>query len=624
MTRSSSSDDVSLPRGGQKLAAAIEAFSLASVARGAAVIDIGASTGGFTEAWLRAGAAHVTAIDVGRDQLMTRLREDSRVLSMEGTNFRTLSLREAAGPFDAFSVDVSFAAARSQLRALAFRLRPGAQGVVLVKPQFELPARRVRHGDVSDPGLRAEAVARVRSKAESLGFRIVETIDSPVAGGSGTVEILAHLVFESRSARLPQPGERRRNESGAAVVSSADPPRSSASPARASRRTRSMVSIASPAPDLLQAFAIALPGLEEAVTREVATLPGVRNVRAVPGGTEWSGPASLVLHANFVLRVSSRILVRVGVAQAREFSQLRHRAATLPFERFVAADAAVRVRASATHCRLHHTGALEETVALAIADRLRSVDGRVVPLACADNTQGVLVRGEDDRFTISVDASGDLLHRRGWRTETSNAPLRETLAAGILGLADFDPTRPLVDPFCGAGTLAIEAALLATGRAPGLGRAFACERWPTLDAATAAALRATLAASVRETAPAPIVASDADEAAVLRTQRNAERAGVAGALTVSCLPISDLRAPRGAGRGLVVANPPWGRRLGSRASARDIHHRFGSVLRERFARWRAAILVGDPQLVDALRLSPTSVHRITTGGTPARLLIINL
>ena len=298
------------------------------------------------------------------------------------------TLLAGAGPFDVFSVDVSFASARSQLRALAFRLRPGAQGVVLVKPQFELPARRVRQGDVSDPGLRAEAVARVREKAESLGFRVVETIDSPVAGGSGTVEILAHLVFESRSARLPQPGERRRKEPSAVESSAADvgaPVSSpSARPARGAQRERARASITSCAPELLQAFAIALPGLEALVTREVAALPGVRDVRAV------ERPPSLVLHANLVLRaqlVSSCVWARSCASSAG-------RAAALPFERFLAADATVR--ASATHCRLHHTGALEENGgARARRRRAGRAHGAVVSSEAA---QGLLVRGEDDRF----------------------------------------------------------------------------------------------------------------------------------------------------------------------------------------------------------------------------------
>ena len=131
-------------RAAGKLGAALERFGLAAAVAGARAVDVGASTGGFTETLLRHGAAHVVAVDVGHGQLAAPLRADARVTSMEGVDWKRLSLHEAPGPFDFFTVDVSFVAARNMLRGLAFRLRPGAQGVVLVKPQFELADRQVR------------------------------------------------------------------------------------------------------------------------------------------------------------------------------------------------------------------------------------------------------------------------------------------------------------------------------------------------------------------------------------------------------------------------------------------------------------------------------------------------
>src|SRR5215475_5172432 len=153
-------------RGAGKLEAALELFDLAGAVRGARAVDVGASTGGFTATLLAHGAAHVVAVDVGRGQLQPGLRDDARVTSMEGTDWKRLTLHEAPGPFDFFTVDVSFVAARNMLRGLAFQLRPGAAGVVLVKPQFELPDRQVRDGRVDDPNLRAAALDKVRRKAE--------------------------------------------------------------------------------------------------------------------------------------------------------------------------------------------------------------------------------------------------------------------------------------------------------------------------------------------------------------------------------------------------------------------------------------------------------------------------
>ena len=204
---------MAVSRASAKLEAALDRFRLRAAVRGARAVDVGASTGGFSEALLAAGAASVLAVDVGHDQLHPSLRDHPKVTSLEGSDWRRLPLDVAEGPFDFFTVDVSFVAARNMLRALAFRLRPGAEGVVLVKPQFEVPDRgRGRY--VDDPQRRREALEKVREKAEALGFSLVAQADSPTAGAEGTIEVLAHLRFSDRPAALPRPGERRRKPTG--------------------------------------------------------------------------------------------------------------------------------------------------------------------------------------------------------------------------------------------------------------------------------------------------------------------------------------------------------------------------------------------------------------------------
>ena len=210
-------------RAGGKLEAAIARFQLSAAIAGAGAIDVGASTGGFTQALLAHGARSVMAVDVGHGQLHPSLRGDPRVTSLEGVDWKRLSLAVAEGPFDFFTVDVSFVAARNMLRSLAFRLRPGAEGVVLVKPQFELPDRRVKAASADTARLREEAVEKVRERANALGFEIVQSFDSPVAGGSGTIEVLAHLRFAGRPDSMPQPGERKRSAEPQAQATSAMP-----------------------------------------------------------------------------------------------------------------------------------------------------------------------------------------------------------------------------------------------------------------------------------------------------------------------------------------------------------------------------------------------------------------
>lgn len=579
-------------RGGLKLEAAIARFGLDARIRGARAIDIGASTGGFTEALLAAGAAHVTAVDVGSGQLHASLRADPRVENLEGVHWKTLPLSTAPGPFDFFTVDVSFIAARNMLRGLAFRLRPGAEGVVLVKPQFELGDSRVRGGDVSDPNLRRDAVAEVRRKAESLGFALVEHVDSPVEGGSGTVEILAHLRFGGRSAKLPQPGESRG--------------------ARAPKSRRATL----PADGALDLFAVAAPGIEPVLAREVAALPGVRGVKPVPGGVEFTGELDVLYRANLWLRTATRVLVRVGQFEAREFAKLRRRAGTLPWERFLDGKRPLAISASQSGSRLYHTGAIAENLTAAIGDRVRAradTDG---------DEQKVLVRGVSDQWTVSIDSSGELLHRRGWRQEPAHAPLRETLAAALLYLSGWDPATPLVDPMCGAGTLPLEACALAMRIAPGLQRSFAFAAWPAFDGARWERLRAEAAAAQLPSPPAPICGSDRSPAAIAVAQRNAERAGLAAHVRLTRAELDEVAPP--AGPGTVIMNPPYGRRLGDPRQLRALYGAIGRALRARFAGWRAALLVSDARLVDAVGARVVADHPLVNGGLRVRLLELDL
>jgi 23S rRNA (cytidine1920-2'-O)/16S rRNA (cytidine1409-2'-O)-methyltransferase len=183
-------------RGALKLLAGLKTFRLLGRIRGARAIDIGASTGGFTDVLLYYGARHVTCVEVGYDQMVERLRNDARVLLLERVNFKTVSLQVAAGPFDFFVADVSFMAARTLLKPLRHRINVGTEGIVLVKPQFELPDALIPKGGVIvSKNLRKLAFNRFKRKAVQLGYEIVQRIDCPIAGGDGNVEYLVHLRY---------------------------------------------------------------------------------------------------------------------------------------------------------------------------------------------------------------------------------------------------------------------------------------------------------------------------------------------------------------------------------------------------------------------------------------------
>jgi putative N6-adenine-specific DNA methylase len=236
--------------------------------------------------------------------------------------------------------------------------------------------------------------------------------------------------------------------------------------------------------------------------------------------------------------------------------------------------------------RLYHSGA--------VAERLAAV----VPAGPG----GLYVRIVRDRCTLSVDTSGELLHRRGWRPETGAAPLRETLAAGILRLAGWSPGEALYDPMCGSGTLLIEAAVAAAGLAPGRMRSFDCERW-------CAPAEVPRGAAV----PTIIAGGDRSEAAVDAARRNAERAGVE--VTLATVDARHASAP--AERGLVVCNPPYGRR----ARLDDAYRVLGRRLADDLATWRAAILCPDAQNARVLGRKAEQIFALQNGGLKVSLIV---
>jgi putative N6-adenine-specific DNA methylase len=593
-------------RGGRKLDAAIRHFELAGRVRGAAAVDIGASTGGFVAVLLENGAAAVTAIDVGHGQLAPELIANPKVTHLEGADFKTLSLTTAAGPFDFFSVDVSFVAARSMLRGLAFRLRPGALGVVLVKPQFELPSNLVKGGMVADPTLRKRALDTFLAKAARLGFSALGHFDSPVPGGSGTVEILVHLRFDGRPDSMPKLGERKPKR--AAVAGSDGANRKGSGRGFIGHEHRW--------------FAVAAPGLEPPLRAELANLSQVRDARVVEGGVEFAGPVVAGMAANLHSHIATRILLRLGEVKARDFAPLRRALAKLPWSALVPTDRPVRVDVSTSHCRLFHTGALAETVELAVTDCVGKLPVRDKGAAADDeHATRILLRGQDDVFTASVDSSGELLHRRGWRLEAGRAPLRETLAAGILALCEYDAKRPLVDLMCGSGTFVVEAASLARQRAPGIGRAFAFERWPSHDPEAWMALRETAPAA--QPASATILGFDRDRRAIEIARANAERAQLADAIQFAALPFDQAKVD--CEPGLIVMNPPYGHRLGDRRHAMQVARKIGDELAARFRGWRAGVLCPDPAFVATLgkgaRRQPLASHALRNGGLRVMLAI---
>jgi putative N6-adenine-specific DNA methylase len=356
--------------------------------------------------------------------------------------------------------------------------------------------------------------------------------------------------------------------------------------------------------------AVCPPGLEPVLTAELRQL-GIRPGPARRGGVAFTGTTRQLYVANRWSRVATRVLVRAGRFPAGNWDQLEAGVGTLDWDELLPRNRPLALRVSSTSSRLYHTGGIAERVAR-VLDR---------PLAddAGDDVQLVVVRIAGNEATVSLDSTGEALHRRGWRLAGAKAPLRPTLAAAMLLAVGWDGTQPLVDPFGGSGTIAIEAALLARDLPPAGDRGFAFRHWPTFEPGTWSSVEGEVATRARAAAAAPIVVSDRDRGAGSATRENAERAGVLADLTIDTRAVSDLVAPDG-GPGWLVSNPPYGRRIEGGGDLRDLYARIGQVVQERLPGWGAALLVADTRLAKATRLRATPAFATTNGGVPVTLL----
>ena len=363
-------------------------------------------------------------------------------------------------------------------------------------------------------------------------------------------------------------------------------------------------------------FAVTAPGLEPFTHQEMLALD-YASTSVEPGGILFQGDQAALYRANLHLRTASRILARLGnFFYAATFPQLEQRLASLPWERFLAPRQPVSLRVSCHKSKLYRSDAVARVASRALDQRL----GAPSPLLKADEdgdqaSQLIVIRLAEDKCTVSVDSSGTLLHKRGYRQAVAKAPLRETLAAAMLLASGWDRSAPLLDPFCGSGTIPIEAAMLALGIPPGLSRRFAFMDWPGFD-------KPLWQSILSQTSPRPeshplIQASDRDAGAIKSAQANAERAGVAEFIDFQCQAVSSIQPPSGAG--WVVTNPPYGLRLSEGKDLRNLYAQFGNVLRQKCLGWEVSVLCSDSALLGQMHIKLDTSLALVNGGIRVRL-----
>lgn len=337
-------------------------------------------------------------------------------------------------------------------------------------------------------------------------------------------------------------------------------------------------------------FVVATPGLESALCEEARAL-GFAEPTPVKGGVTVKGGWPEVWRANLEFRGATRVLARIAAFRAFHLAQLDKRARKVAWAEVLRPDVPVRVEASCKGSRIYHAGAAAQRIQRAIGEELG---------APVSDTAEVVIKAriDDDLCTISVDTSGESLHKRGHKEAVNKAPMRETMAALFLRQCGFTGAEPVVDPMCGSGTFVIEAAEIAASLKPGRSRSFAFEQLANFDAAAWERMKESGAQSP------PSVrfhGSDRDAGAVAMSRSNAERAGVAAWTEFRQHAISDLVPPEGP-PGLVIVNPPYGGRIGDKKPLFALYGALGQTLLARFSGWRVGVVTNDPSLAKATAL----------------------
>jgi putative N6-adenine-specific DNA methylase len=396
-------------------------------------------------------------------------------------------------------------------------------------------------------------------------------------------------------------------------------------------------------------FAVAARGIEPVTAAELEQL-GAQGVRPVFGGVHFEGDIALLYRASLWLRTASRILRPLRDFAAQNAEMLYSQTRRVRWEDFLDSAKTLAVHAtiegSASRSEqakteppsrrggprgkfaarrperpgINHTMFAALKIKDAIVDRLRREQG-ARPNVDKDNPD-ILVHAHfaGGRCTLSLDATGSSLHERGYRVRTTNAPLKETLAAAIIDLTAWDARAPLFDPMCGSGTLVIEAAMKAMHIAPGLARSsFGFQKWPEFDGKAWQAIVDETRKQKLAAPPGEIIAADCDAEAIEAARENARRAGVDQFIRFEVGRFENLPAPTHQ-PGYLVTNPPYGARLGEESELVSLYEAIGKILQERYADWQAFIMAGNLTLARHITLPATQKIKLNNGPLECRLL----
>ena len=368
--------------------------------------------------------------------------------------------------------------------------------------------------------------------------------------------------------------------------------------------------------EVFQVFAPCPQGLEEALTAEMQAL-GYEDARAGRAGCSFSADWAGVQRANLYSRLATRILVQVAHAEISHEDDILDLARATPWERWFGAEQTLRVDTSAIKSPVQSLQYCNLRAKDGICDRLREREGERPDIDTVRPDARVHLFLTGHTATLYLDTSGESLFKRGWRLDKGEAPLRENLAAGMLALAGWDPAAPLLDPFCGSGTILIEAAWIALGVPPGISRPFGFERLRGHDPRRWRDLKEDARARILPQLDAPLVGYDLDPQAIEFARNNAERAWLTSdSIRFEVGDARQVQAP--ADHGWIVTNPPYGERMPTEQDA-QLWSEWATCLKRNFAGWQLHIITSDLELPQRMRLKPKRRVPLHNGALDCRL-----
>jgi putative N6-adenine-specific DNA methylase len=365
-------------------------------------------------------------------------------------------------------------------------------------------------------------------------------------------------------------------------------------------------------------FATVARGLEALAAQELEQL-GAQSVEPGFCGVAFEGDRALLYRVNLWARLPFRILVKLKEFPCQTAEDLYRGIQALNWSDYLRPDLTLAVNATGKNDHLNHTHFTALQVKNAIVDQQQSHFGERSDVELQDPDVRINLHVDRDVCTLSLDSSGNSLHRRGYRPAVGAAPLKESLAAALIQLSGWQPEQMFYDPLCGSGTLPLEASLKALNIAPGLFRdRFGFETWPDFDQPLLDQLLKDAESSQKKTLPATIWGSDRDGAVIEQAISNAAKSGLQDQIWFSQMELSEVVAPGDSG--VLLCNPPYGERLGRDSDLGIFYKLLGDVLKQRFKGWTAFVLSGNKELSQSIGLK--SSHRIAVynGSLPCQLM----